>query len=120
MGASNTVISGKYKGRYVSSFLDSVYIQISPYKLDHEFDIKLSRQNVSHYEILDSNERKSAVSAGLRAATGALVLGPIGLVAGLSAKTKGTYLIAITFKDNKQSLIEVDEKIKKLLLTELF
>ena len=51
---------------------------------------------------------------------GAFFLGPIGLAAGLSAKSKGIHTLAIYFKDGKKSLIEVDDKINKALVANLF
>lgn len=44
----------------------------------------------------------------------------VGLLAGLSAKKKGVYIIALEFKDGKKSLLEVDDKIYKALLKKLF
>ena len=48
------------------------------------------------------------------------MLGPVGLLAGLSAKNKGTYLIEMEFQDGKRSLLEVDDKKYKKIIEVLF
>lgn len=55
-----------------------------------------------------------------RGLVGGALLGPVGLLAGLSAKNKGTHTLVIEFKDGKKSLIEVNEKIYKLLMQKMF
>jgi threonine dehydrogenase-like Zn-dependent dehydrogenase len=69
---------------------------------------------------MDESHSKSAVSAVGRGLVGGFILGPVGLLAGLSAKSKGTHVVAIQFKDGKKSLIEMDEKIYKALLKACF
>lgn len=61
--------------------------------------------------------QKSAVG---RALVGDILLGGVGLLAGLSAKSKGTYTIAIQFRQNDKALIEVDDKIYKAIIKECF
>lgn len=114
MGASNTVVAGDYKGRPVQNY-GKLYISLSFSKT-----LDISKQTVEEYEVLDGSEKTSGTSAVGRAAVGAFFLGPIGLAAGLSAKKKGTYNIAIQFKDGKKSLLEVDEKIYKAIMQVLF
>jgi hypothetical protein len=109
--ASNVVISGDYKGSSVSiAWGGGVKIA----------GIKLDKSNVDYYEIIDEKQRKSATSAVGRAAIGSFILGPVGLLAGLSAKSKGTHTIAIYFKNGMKSLVEVDDSIKKQIVTSLF
>ena len=109
--AKNLVISGDYKGASVSlAWFGGVKIG----------GIKLDKLNVDNYEIIDEKSRKSATSAVGRAAVGSFLLGPVGLLAGLSAKSKGIHIIAIYFKNGMKSLIEVDDDIKKQLVISLF
>lgn len=75
---------------------------------------------MAEYEVLDEKSRKSASSAVGRAAVGAFFLGPVGLAAGLSAKSKGIHTVAIQFTDGKKSLLEVDDKIYKAIISQLF
>ncbi|MDD3831636.1 MAG: hypothetical protein PHW00_03145 [Clostridia bacterium] len=51
---------------------------------------------------------------------GGFLLGPVGLLAGLSGKSKGTHTIAVYFKNGMKSLVEVDDDIKKQLIASLF
>jgi len=60
------------------------------------------------------------VSGVTRGLVGGALLGPVGLLAGLSAKNKGTHVIAIKFTDEKQSLIEINEKLYKTLIQTMF
>lgn len=117
MGAQNQVIKGAYQGcSIVKEFcMDRILI-----KRGLDPDIVLDQQTVAKMEVIDEEMRKSGSSAVLRGALGAAVLGPVGLLAGLSAKNKGVYLLAVEFKDGQTSLIEVDQKIYKLLRLELF
>ena len=49
------------------------------------------------------------------------LFGGVGMIAGaLSAKSKGVHTLAILFKDGKKSLIEVDDKIYKNIMTAIF
>lgn len=109
MGAKNQVIAGEYLHQYVGSDLS---IGIG--------NVKITKYRVAHYEVVDAESRKSASSAVGRAAVGAALLGPLGLVAGVTAKRKGIYTVSIEFTDGKKSLIEIDEKRYKRLITELY
>lgn len=51
---------------------------------------------------------------------GAVLLGPAGLLAGVTAKNKGIYLIAIEFKSGKRSLIEIGQKYYKIFIKGMF
>lgn len=44
----------------------------------------------------------------------------VGLAAGLTAKRKGIYMVAIEFYDGKKSLIEINEKAYKNLIRDMF
>lgn len=82
--------------------------------------IYLNKTTIQEYEVLTDEHQKSAASGIARGAVGALLLGPVGLLAGMSAKDKGIYTIAIKFKDGKNSLIEVDDKIYKSIVQSCF
>lgn len=115
MGAANSVIAGDYKGKGVIQSLGDVSIVTGFMK-----SIPVNASTVSNYEVIDEKSRKSATSAVGRAAVGAFLLGPVGLAAGLSAKSKGAHTVAIYFKDGKKSLVEIDDKIYKALVSSLF
>ena len=70
--------------------------------------------------MLTEEKVKSGTSAVFRGAVGAAVLGPVGLLAGLSARNKGIYSVAILWKDGKKSLLEVDDRLYKLIVKNMF
>ena len=80
----------------------------------------IDKTTVEAYEVITDEMRKSGTSAILRGGLGSLVLGPVGLLAGLTAKNKGTYQVAVQFRDGKKSLLELDEKLYKVLVKKCF
>ena len=115
MGAQNKVIAGDYIGKMTGVSLGQLYIATSFGK-----PMYLNKQNIEAYELITDEQRKSAASGVIRGAVGATLLGPVGLLAGLSAKNKGIYTVAIKFKDGKNSLLEVDDKFYKSLIKTMF
>ena len=115
MGAKNKVIAGEYEGKNVMLIHGAVCIMTGFTK-----KVELTKENVEEYELLGETNNKSAVSAVSRGLVGSFLLGPVGLLAGLSAKTKGVHVVAIKFKDGKKSLLEVNEKIYAALMKNLF
>lgn len=113
--ASNKVISGDYDGKYISCFSNSAYIII---KLGHNLD--LDNHSVANIIPLDDDSQISLASAATRGLIGELLLGPIGLVAAATAKRHGTHIVGIEFKDGKRSVVEIDDKIYKALITACF
>lgn len=116
MGAKNKVIAGDYEGKKIMSTFGIVQI---PGGFTSK-GIEINKDTVEEYEVITEESRKSATSAVGRAFVGGFVLGPVGWLAGLSAKSKGTHTVAIQFKDGKKSLIEIDDKIYKALMKKLF
>lgn len=108
--AKNKVIAGDYIGAAVSELLGTVTIGNNV----------VSKQTVASYEIMTEEHRKSAVSGVVRGLVGKAVLGPVGLLAGLSAKNIGTYTVALNWKSGRKSLIEIDDKIYKVIMKEMF
>ena len=115
MGAKNKVIAGDYLNCSITCFFGLVNIVVS-----FKESIIMDKSTIEQYEIINEENRKSASSAVGRGLVGGLLLGPVGLLAGLSAKSKGIHTIAIQFKNGKKSLIEVDDKIYKELIKKLF
>ena len=117
--AKNKVIAGSYERKKVvlrstlsgrKAVIRSGYIRVVP----------LDKKRVESYEVIDESSRKSAASAVGRAAVGSFFLGLPGLAAGLSAKSKGTHIVAIQFRNGKRSLLEVDDKIYRAIMTKVF
>lgn len=106
--AKNQVIDGDFKGAMVD--LDDGVINLrEAWTCKHLTSIDYV--TVARCQIIGESYSKSATSAVGRAAVGAFFLGPVGLLAGLSAKNKGTHTIAVYFKDGNKSIVEVDDKI---------
>lgn len=115
----NMVIAGDYEkhGVYPYGFIgDKVRLSTGR----NEF-IFLNKDTVETYEVITDEHRKSAASGIGRGIVGGALLGPVGLIGGaLSAKNKGTYQVAIQFKDGKKSLLEIDDKVYKALVKSMF
>ena len=110
MGAKNKVIAGKYLNEYIFSNFGITTIG----------KLTINKSIVSSYEIVDEQSQKSASSAIGRGALGAVILGPIGLLAGLSAKSKGVHTLILHYTDGEKSLIEVNDKTYKNIMKMLF
>lgn len=115
----NSIISGDYKGGKVAVglFGGDVVLMTGGF---YSENIILSKSNVASCEVIDSTSRKSAFSAIARGTVGTMLLGPIGLAAALSAKSKGTYLVALEFRNGKKALVECDQKVYKAIVKALF
>ena len=66
--------------------------------------------------VLSVTENINEASAATRATIGALVAGPIGLMAGFTAKKKHTYTIEVTWGDGAVSVIELDDEGYEIFL----
>lgn len=115
--AKNEVIKGDYMSWSVFKGYKEPYLHLT---FGGQKDIILNKSTIESYEVITEEQRKSGTSAVLRAGVGTVLLGGIGLLAGLSAKNKGIYVVAIQFKDGKKSLIEIDDKIYKQLVEAMF
>lgn len=113
--AKNIVIAGDYEGKDVTIFSGKASICIG--FLEY---FGMDKTTVESYELVTEAQRKSASSAVTRGLVGGALLGPVGLLAGLSAKSKGVYQIVINFKDGKRSLLEVDDAIYKAIIQACF
>lgn len=113
--AKNKVIAGDYINFSILKLSNAISL-VSGFKTI----LNLDKSTVESYELITEEHRKSAVSGVSRGLVGGVLLGPVGMLAGLSAKNKGTHTLAIEFRDGKRSLIEIDDKIYKLLMQKLF
>ena len=86
MGAKNKVIAGDYNGKIIGASFGQLYIGVGFGK-----NLYLNKDVVESYEVITEEQRKSAASGVARGAIGVALLGPVGMLAGLSAKNKGTY-----------------------------
>lgn len=116
--AKNEVIAGEYTKYTVIYNGGEVYL--SEFNSWNPNRVYPNKTTVREYNIVNENYKKTVTGVVGRAAVGAAILGPIGLLAGATAKNKGTYVVAIMFKDGKQSLLKIDEKRYKALVTSCF
>lgn len=116
--AQNSVIAGDYKQYHVFCRGNAVYLS-EPSSWNPK-TVELNKETIREYNVVNENYNKTVGGVVGRAAVGAAILGPIGLLAGATAKNKGTYVIAVTFRNGKQSLLEIDEKRYKALVTNCF
>ncbi|MDF2608881.1 MAG: hypothetical protein K0R92_355 [Lachnospiraceae bacterium] len=113
---ANKILAGDYAGKPIMFTAGKLAIGVKLFK-----NLELNKNTVESFEVITDDIRKSAASGIARGAVGGVLLGPIGMLGGaLSAKNKGTYQIALLFKDGKRSLIEVDDKFYKELIKVLF
>lgn len=119
MAKKNKVIAGDYEKKeiYFQSTWSGkkVFIQAGFFK-----KIIIDKATVDSYEVMDETSKNSTLSAVGRAAVGSFFLGAPGLAAALGAKKKRNHVVAIQFKDGKRSLIEVDDKIYRAIMTSVF
>lgn len=78
---------------------------------DDKSNKKIFLSGLQSYQIIDANT--SGTSAIARAGLGALVLGPIGLAAGLSAKKK--YTVMLFFEDSQKTVTMSNWYFKEFL-----
>ncbi|WNN74323.1 hypothetical protein RKS58_13040 [Lysinibacillus capsici] len=119
--AQNKVLAGDYEGKNIMIGQQGFFSKEEVF-LFTGFTKKfpLNKETVASYELITEEHRKSAVSGVTRGLVGGALLGPVGLLAGLSAKNKGTHTLVLEFVDGKKSLIEVNEKIYKLFIQKMF
>lgn len=116
MAGANYVL----KGDYFNYTVKSAYNGIKLTAFTGEGTALINKDTVDSYEVITEDKRESGTSAILRGAAGAALLGPVGTLAGLTAKSKGTYLVAVFFKDGKKSLLQINDKLYKELVTAMF
>ena len=116
MKSRNKVIAGDYLGRPILSALGTIQLSTSLTK-----SIMLDNTTVESYEVITDEHVKSAKSGVVRGIVGGALLGGVGMLAGtMSAKNKSIYQVAIQFKDGQKSLVELDDKLYKLLIQKCF
>lgn len=114
--ARNSVIAGDYNGVRVSINHRGAIV-LSPSISE---TVYLNKDFVESYEIMTEERIKDSTSAVIKAGVASWLIGPTGILAGISAREHGVYLVAIKFWHGEKSLIEIDERLYKTLITTLF
>ncbi|WP_053416201.1 hypothetical protein [Viridibacillus arvi] len=110
---SNNVLKGDYEKYTVINLGGTIYLT----KI-FKRNVEISAKTIESYEDIAEESKTSGSSAALRGTVGALLLGPLGLAAAFTARSKGVYTVHVKFKDGKQSIIEIDDKYFKMLKME--
>jgi hypothetical protein len=102
------IIGGDYEGFIITNVGNTIES-----KFKHKVEgvkLYLNKSTIEHYEVMDEKSVKSATSAVGRAFVGGALLGPAGLLAGITAKTNHTIIIAVQHNGEKQSLLQFDKE----------
>ena len=108
--AENKVIAGYLEGEKVKEGNGLVFVGTDA----------AAKWTVEEYEVVSDEKNVSLSSGILRGIAGRLILGPWGTLAALTAKKKGVYVVALKWKNGNKSLLEIDEKLYKCLVKNLF
>lgn len=105
--AQNRVISGKYENTSLYTF--------------GEWRLPINSKTIDHYEVLDQESAKSMSSAITRGIVGRALLGPVGVAAAVTAKSKNIWTVVVYYKDSdEKSMLEMDDKTYRLFLKQMF
>ncbi len=108
--ARNKVIAGDYNNTFIRSDRNGVHCGLQ----------EINKETITDYELVTAEKIKSGSSAIIRGAIGGVALGPIGLLAAVTAKNNGINTVAIAWKNGKKSLVEIDDKLYKSLVAAMF
>jgi hypothetical protein len=102
------IIGGDYQGFIITNVGNTIESRFK-----HRVEgvkLYLNKSTIEHYELMDEKSAKSAVSAVGRAFVGGALLGPVGLLAGITAKTNHNIIVAVQHNGGKQSLLQFDKE----------
>ena len=119
-GAQNRVVEGFHKGMKIMIDCGHLFIIQSGNALLGARGFPVTKQEIDGYELITEDKVRSGTSVILRGAAGAALLGPIGLLAGVTGKKKGVFCVALQWKNGQKSLIEIDDKLYKVLVSSMF
>ena len=112
----NAVIAGDYLGGAVVGTEKILTIAVSFTK-----SVPINKETVETYEVLTDEKKKSVASGIARGIVGGWIFGPVGMIGGaILARSTGTYQVAVKFKSGEKSLLELDDKLYKLLVKSCF
>ena len=113
----NKVVAGDYAGRKVKV---KFFHRIVLCRAFHE-PIVVDETTVNRYTVVSQEISKDGKSALRRGCLGTLFFGTVGLLLGcVMAKNKTITTVSLEFKNGDKSLIEVDGRIYKILVKNLY
>lgn len=101
-------------------YLKGKQIIIQENKVFFPEKIELNRDIIKEFELVTEESRKSATSGILRGAAGAALLGPVGLLAGVSAKNKNKFTVAIEYHNGDKDLLIMDKSEYERFYSNMF
>ncbi len=114
--ARNKVIDGEFKGKIIICACGSAYIVVNDSFRGKRKYVYLDYNTVANYKLIDQSSEVSRASALTRSIAGQVIAGDAGGLAGaMSAKVHDTNIVLITYRDNRRSLIEINETVYKCL-----
>lgn len=111
----NKIVAGKYEGHNLAKDSGKIFFVVYPGDM-----IYIDDKTVKSYELVTEETWKSAKSGVARGLVGGALLGPVGLLAGLSAKNAGEFHLAVEWVKGGSSLITLNEKFYKLFTQSTF
>lgn len=111
---NNLVIKGDYKNFLLCLSKNSGELVLE----NNKQSIDLSSENINKYEVIHTEYGKSIIDIIVRIVIGVYIIGYLGVVAGFTANN--TYeiyrVVSVEFKDGKKSIIKMNKKnFRKLL-----
>lgn len=117
--AKNIIEAGDYSG--VIQFKNKKKGLYVPGLFGFGAKVFINKETVDHYDVVGEEQGKSFGSGVVRGVAGAAVAGGIGALAGAaSAKSKGTHMVSIVFKDGKKILVTLDNAMFKNLVLVMY
>lgn len=105
MAVKNKVLTGDYIGSEVSNVQNKMLIIKRGLT-----NIPISKRTVAACTLIDSDSNKNTSNAIKRGIVGGMLAGGSGMIVGaMTGKNDKSFKVMIKFKDNKSSLLELDE-----------
>ena len=109
MGARNISFAGAYEGKSVFGGFGFKCPVIS---IGFLKNIDLNSETVEAYQVAKAESHNDSLSNVARSAIGYALIGPIGLLAGVSADIgSGLNLALVQFKDGQECVLEINDEI---------
>ena len=113
MGARNISFAGAYEGRDV---LGGFGLGCPVINIGFLKNIRLNSETVEAYQVAKAESHNDSLSNVARSAIGYALIGPIGLLAGVSADIgSGLNLALVQFKDGQECVLEINDQLLEQL-----
>ena len=119
MKARNIILEGTLQGYklYSTNRINGIMLKKGTFEKEW---YALKKENIINYEVITKDSYINGTSAVVKGGLASSLLGAPGLLAGLSAKTDDVYWVAVEWKNNTKSLIEMDSYFYHVMIRALF